>query len=59
MKIQHLNKIKLMNPSLLIFVIVASLFSVNVFAIDEVQENKLSEEKAQLSTNAARIYVDK
>ncbi|HCH70554.1 MAG TPA: toluene tolerance protein [Colwellia sp.] len=48
-----------MNPSLLIFVIVASLFSVNVFAIDEVQENKLSEEKAQLSTNAARIYVDK
>lgn len=59
MKIQHLNKIKLMNPSLLIFVIVASLFSVNVLAIDEVQENQLSEEKAQLSTNAARIYVDK
>lgn len=59
MKIQHLNKIKLMNPSLLIFVIVASLFSVNALAIDEVQENKLSEEKAQLSTNAARIYVDK
>lgn len=48
-----------MNPSLLIFVIVASLFSVNVLAIDEVQENQLSEEKAQLSTNAARIYVDK
>lgn len=59
MKIQYLNKIKLMNPSLLIFVIVASLFSVNLLASDEVQENKSSEEKSQLSTNAARIYVDK
>ncbi len=59
MKMKHLNKIKLMNPSLLILAIVASLFSVSLFAYDEAQADKLSEDTTQQSTSTARIYVDK
>ncbi|PCI56466.1 MAG: toluene tolerance protein [Gammaproteobacteria bacterium] len=56
---KHINKIKLITPSLLILGIVASLFSVNILAYDEAQANKLSEDKVQQSTNTGRIYVDK
>jgi phospholipid transport system substrate-binding protein len=59
MKMKHINKIKLITPSLLILGIVASLFSVNILAYDEAQANKLSEDKVQQSTNTGRIYVDK
>ncbi|WP_245942648.1 MlaC/ttg2D family ABC transporter substrate-binding protein [Candidatus Colwellia aromaticivorans] len=48
-----------MNPSLLILAIVASLFSVSLFAYDEAQADKLSEDTTQQSTSTARIYVDK
>ena len=50
---------KLIQPSLLVLGIMASLFSVNLFAQDEVQADKLSEDKTQQSTNTTRIYIDK
>ena len=59
MKMKHVNKIKLINSSLLILGIVASLFSVRLLAYDEAQENQLSEDKIQKSINTTRIYVDK
>lgn len=49
---KHLNKIKLMNPLLLILSIVASLFSVSTFAYDET--NTLPEDKTQ----QASIFVN-
>jgi phospholipid transport system substrate-binding protein len=52
MNMKHLNKIKLMNPLLLILSIVASLFSVSTFAYDET--NTLTEDKTQ----QASIFVN-
>lgn len=52
MNMKHLNKIKLMNPLLLILSIVASLFSVSTFAYDET--NTLPEDKTQ----QASIFVN-
>ena len=59
MNIIHLNKMKLMNPSFLVLAIVASLFSVSLFAHDEAQADKLSEDATQQSTSTARVYIDK
>jgi phospholipid transport system substrate-binding protein len=59
MKIMHLNKMKLIQPSLLVLGIMASLFSVNLFAHDVAQANKSPEDATQPSITSDRIYVDK
>jgi len=58
MKMKCVNKIKLINPLLLRLGIVASLFSVSSLANDEVQANKISEDKIQQSINTVRVNVD-
>lgn len=59
MKVKHLKKIKLINPSLLILGIVTSLFSLSIFAHDEAPVSKLPEGQTQQSASSTRIYVDK
>jgi phospholipid transport system substrate-binding protein len=59
MKVKYVNKIKLINPLLLIISIVMSLFSVSVFAYNKAQAVELSSNKVQTSTGAIRLYVDK
>ncbi|MFT7006460.1 MAG: phospholipid transport system substrate-binding protein [Colwellia sp.] len=59
MKMKYLNKIKLVKPSLLILTIVASLFSVSLYAHDAAQDDQLSEDITPSSTSTDRIYVDK